>query len=64
MSSHMIFLSTTRLHLLLALISGLTGTPIGIAVALTVLSVLWLRTLARRHLEREDARRHASIVAA
>ena len=43
-----VFLSTDRLHLLLALVSALTGTWWGIATAVLVLAVLLARRSARR----------------
>jgi hypothetical protein len=45
-----VFLSTDRLHLLLALVSALTGTWWGIGTALVVLAVLAARVAARRRL--------------
>jgi hypothetical protein len=44
------FLSTDRLHLVLALVSALTGTWWGTGTALLVLAVLVARLAARRHL--------------
>jgi hypothetical protein len=45
-----VFLSTDRLHLLLALVSALTGTWWGIGTGLVVLTVLAARVAARRRL--------------
>jgi hypothetical protein len=45
----LVFVSTTRLQLCLALLSALTGTWWGIGTALVVLAVTAARVAARRH---------------
>jgi hypothetical protein len=49
MTTHLI--TTTRLHLLLALVAALTGTTYGLVVAAAVLATTTLRTWTRHQLE-------------
>ncbi|WP_127481313.1 hypothetical protein [Nocardioides pantholopis] len=48
---HLPGLTTTRLHLLIALAALLTGTTYGVLAAVTVLAVTGLRHHAQSHLE-------------